>query len=167
MDRSTFLITVFCMIDDWLRGKRVRQRGPAPVLFDSDAAQWAPATIEVAGGFLGIVTDEAIDTFFRTCYADDFPRLRTVHRTTFARQAANLWGIKQHLWQHLLTPIADAPACSMIDRCPIPVCQFARARRCRRLREYAADGKDELVRQTDYGLRLGRPLGGMRVCWRG
>jgi hypothetical protein len=157
MDRSTFLITVFCMIDDWLHGKRVRQRGPAPVLFDSEVL-----TIEVVGGFLGLVTDEAIYTFFRTYYADDFPRLRTVDRTTFARQAANLWGIKQHLWQHLLTQIAYDPAFSIIDSCPIPVCQFARARRCRRLREYAAYGKDELVRQTFYGLRLH-----VRVCWPG
>lgn len=80
----------------------------------------------------------------------------------FARQAANLWGVKQRLWRHLLTQVTDDPALSIVDRCPIPVCPFARARRCRRLREYAADGKDERVRQTSYGLRL--PL---RVCWPG
>jgi hypothetical protein len=157
MDRITLLITVFCLVDDWLRGQRVRQRGPAPILFDSEVL-----TIEVIGAFLGLATDEAIYTFFRTYYADDFPRLRAVDRTTFVRQAANLWGVKQHLWQHLLAQITYDPAFSIIDSCPIPVCQFARARRCHRLREYAAYGKDELVRQTYYGLRLH-----VRICWPG
>jgi Transposase DDE domain len=36
----------------------------------------------------------------------------------------------------------------------LPVCQFARAYRCRRFREEAAFGKDTLVRQTFYGLRV-------------
>lgn len=157
MDRNTFLTSVFCLIDDWLMQQRVRQRGPQPILCDSEVL-----TIEVFGAFLGIATDEGIYTFFRTYYADDFPRLRTVDRTTFARQAANLWKVKERLWQHLLTQIAYDPALSIIDSCPLPVCQFARAPRCRRLREYAAYGKDELVRQTYYGLRLH-----LRVCWPG
>ena len=36
----------------------------------------------------------------------------------------------------------------------MPVCQFARAHRCRRFRAEAAYGKDTLVRQTFYGLRV-------------
>lgn len=162
MDRSTLLITVFCLIDDWLKPQRVRQRGPAPILCDSEVL-----TIEVVGAFLGIATDKAIYSFFCRYYPDYFPRLPAVDRTTFIRQAANLWDVKQRLWQALLTRVAHDPALSIVDSCPIPVCQFARARRCRRLREYAAYGKDELVRQTYYGLRLGRPLGSVRVCWPG
>ena len=133
------------------------QRGPAPILYDSEVL-----TIEIVGAFLGIVTDEAIYSFFCQYYSDHFPRLPAVDRTTFTRQAANLWDVKQRLWQHLLTRVAHDPALSIVDSCPIPVCQFARARRCRRLREYAAYGKDELVRQTYYGLRLH-----LRVCWPG
>lgn len=162
MDRTTFLITAFCLIDDWLRGQGVRQRGPAPILFDSEVL-----TIEVVGAFFGPATDEAIYAFFCQYFADYFPRIPAVDHTTFTRQTANLWGVKQGLWQYLLTRIAHNPALSIVDSCPIPVCQFARARRCRRLREYAAYGKDELVRRTYYGLRLGCPLGSMRVCWPG
>lgn len=157
MDRTTFLVTVFCLIDDWLVGQRVRRRGPAPILFDSEVL-----TVEVVGAFLGLATDEAIYAYFRAHYADYFPRLCIVDRTTFTRQAANLWGVKQRLWQHLLAHVAHDPALSIVDSCPIPVCQFARARRCRRLREYAAYGKDELVRQTYFGLRLH-----LRICWPG
>ena len=43
---------------------------------------------------------------------------------------------------------------AIIDSFPLPVCQFARAHRCRRFRAEAAFGKDTLVRQTFYGLRV-------------
>lgn len=58
-------------------------------------------------------------------------------------------------------------ALSIIDSCPIPVCRFARAPRCRRSREYAPDGKDELVRQTYHGPRFRHPWGSMRIRWPG
>jgi hypothetical protein len=49
------------------------------------------------------------------------------------------------------------PPAAMIDRFPLPVCQFARASlasRCRRFRGEAAFGKETLVRQTFYGVRV-------------
>ena len=49
-------------------------------------------TIEVVGEFLGIDTDQGLYTYFRRNYPEWFPALNTVHRTTFCRQAANLWG---------------------------------------------------------------------------
>jgi hypothetical protein len=85
MDLSTFIVSVFCLIDDRLKGRRIRQRGPAPKLCDAEVL-----TIEIVGEFLGIDTDKAIHLFFRRHYAEWFPALREVHRTTFARQAANL-----------------------------------------------------------------------------
>jgi hypothetical protein len=36
MDLTTFIITVFCLIDDFLAGKRLRKRGPLPTLRDSE-----------------------------------------------------------------------------------------------------------------------------------
>lgn len=51
---------------------------------------------------------------------------------------------------------------SLVDSFPIPVCRFARANRCRRLREQAAFGYDEVARQTFLGLRAH-----LRVCWPG
>jgi len=53
--------------------------------------------------------------------------LCAVKRTTVAWQAANRSGGKPRLWQHLLTRVAHDPALSIVDSCPIPVCQFARA----------------------------------------
>ena len=86
MDCTTFLVTVFCLIDDWLKEQpRLRQRGPNPTLVDSEVL-----TIEVMGAFLGINTDKDLYLYFRRHYGDWFPKLGQVHRTTFTRQAANL-----------------------------------------------------------------------------
>jgi hypothetical protein len=92
---STFIVAVFCLVDDRLKTRgSIRQRGPAPKLSDAEVL-----TIEIVGEFLGLDTDKASHLFFRRHYAEWFPALGEVHRTTFARQAANLWKVKEHLWQ--------------------------------------------------------------------
>ena len=157
MDLSTFIVAVFCLIDDRLKGRRIRQRGPAPKLSDAEVL-----TIEIIGEFLGLDTDEAIFRHFREHYGEWFPALGEVHRTTFARQAANLWKVKERLWQELLALAPHDPALALVDSMPLPVCLFARAYRCRRFRGEAAFGKDPLLRQTFYGFRVHA-----RVCWPG
>lgn len=159
MELTTFLTTVFCLIDDWLAGQPhpLRQRGPQPTLADSEVL-----TIECVGGFLGIDTDSGLYHYFRRHWADWFPGLRRIHRTTFTRQAANLWAVKQRLHQHLLAQVGCDPAVSIVDSAAVPVCRFARAYRCRRLREVAGWGYDEVARQAYLGLRAH-----LRVCWPG
>ena len=44
MDLSIFITAVFCLTDDWLKEQRIRRRGPAPKLADSEVL-----TIEVVG----------------------------------------------------------------------------------------------------------------------
>jgi len=100
MVHTTFMINVFCLIDEWLKGKRLRQRGPQPKLADSEEL-----SIEIMGAFLGINTDKGIYTHFRHQYSDWFPMLRQVHRTTFVRQSANLWAVKDQLWLYILQHI--------------------------------------------------------------
>ena len=87
---------------------------------------------------------------------------RRVHRTTFARQAANLWKVKERLWQELLALAPHDPAFALVDSMPLPACLFARAYRCERFRGEAAFGKDTLLKQTFYGFRVH-----LRVCWPG
>lgn len=157
MDLSTFIIAVFCLTDDWLKGKKLRQRGPSPKLSDSEVL-----TIEIVGEFLGIDTDEGLYEYFRRHYGEWFPALKGVHRTTFLRQAVNLWAVKKSLWKHLLSRVSFDPEVSLIDSFPVPVCRFARAYRCRRLAEQSAFGYDEMAKQTFYGLRAH-----LRVCWPG
>ncbi len=157
MDLSTFIVAVFCLVDDRLKGRRIRQRGPDPKLSDAEVL-----TMEIVGEFLGVDTDKGIHLFFRRHYAEWFPALREVHRTTFSRQAANLWKVKEHLWQEFLALTPHEPAFALVDSMPLPACLFARAYRCRRFRGEAAFGKDTLLRQTFYGFRIHA-----RVCWPG
>ena len=158
MDVNTFVVAIFCLVDDWLEeGPRLRRRGPKPKLSDSEVL-----TIEIVGEFLGIDTDSGLHNHFRRHYAEWFPALREVHRTTFTRQAANLWVVKERLWRHLLGQVSFDPEVSLIDSFPVPTCRFARAYRCRRLAEESAFGYDEMNKQTFYGLRAH-----LRVCWPG
>jgi Transposase DDE domain len=158
MDLSTFIITVFCLIDDQLKDLgRLRERGPAPTLCDSEVL-----TIEVVGEFLGLDEDTELFAYFRRHYAHFFPNLRCVHRTTFTRQAANLWKVKELLWRELLICVPHDPTFAMCDSMPLPVCLFARAYRCSRFKGEAAFGKDTLLKQTFYGFRMHA-----RVCWPG
>jgi hypothetical protein len=161
MDLDNFIITVFCWIDEAIPrvigGQRLRQRGPDPTFCDSEVL-----TMEVVGEYLGLEQESRLFAYFRRHYAHFFPALRRLHRTTFVRQAANLWRLKERLWQHLLQQLPHDPAFAILDSFPLPVCQFARAYRCRRFRGEAAFGKDTLVRQTFYGMRVH-----VRLEWRG
>ncbi len=158
MDLSTFIISVLCLIDDRLKDLgRLRARGPAPTLCDSEVL-----TIEVVGEFLGLDEDTELFAYFRRHYAHFFPNLICVHRTTFTRQAANLWKAKEFLWQELLARVPHDPTFAICDSMPLPACLFARAYRCKRFKGEAAFGKDTLLRQTFYGFRVH-----VRVCWPG
>jgi hypothetical protein len=161
MDLDSLIITVFCQLDDalptCLDRQCLRQRGPQPLLRDSEVL-----TIEVVGEFLGFDQDRQMFDYFRRHFAHFFPALSRVHRTTFVRQAANLWQVKARLWQRTVGRLTFNPELSLIDSFPVPVCRFARARWCRRLREQAAFGFDEMAKQTFFGMRAH-----LRVCWPG
>jgi hypothetical protein len=159
MDINTFIIAVFTYTDDWFIAQqlRLRQRGPQPTLTDSEVL-----TIEVVGAFLGMSTDKQVFAYFRRHWGDYFPKLREVHRTTYVRQSANLWYVKALLWRALLEQIAFDGAFSIVDSLPVPVCRFARATYCRRLREVSEYGYDEVARQKFFGLRAH-----VHICWPG
>ena len=132
MDRESLTIVVYCQIDTVLaemaadpEWRRIRQRGPAPVLADAEVLPMA-----VVGEFLGLDQDAAIYRSFRSAHPDWFPALMRLHRTTFAQQAANVWVVTEQLWQRLRDRVAHDPTLSCIDRGPIPVCRFGRAYRC-------------------------------------
>lgn len=158
MDLNTFIIIIYCLIEDWLQTQpKYRQRGPQPTLSDSELL-----TIEVVGSFIGQDTDKGMFLFFQQHYGHWFPALTTIHRTTFVRQSANLWWIKVNLWRQLLKWLTFDPEFFIMDSMPLPVCRFARANRCKRLQEVSAFGHDEVARQTYFGLRVHA-----RIAWPG
>jgi hypothetical protein len=110
------------------KGKRLRQRGPQPKLAES-----LVITIEVVGTSLGLSQDQEVFDSFRRNSAHFFPRLSRVDRTTFVRQAANWWAIKERLWCLIRDGLLlSDPMVAIVVSQPIPVWQFARAYRCRR-----------------------------------
>src|SRR4051812_22159495 len=118
--------------------------------------------MELVGEFLGLDCDSAILAYFRRHHLALFPRIAQVHRTTFTRQASNLWVAKEALWPRVVAEVPADPALAIIDSIPVPVCRLAHAKRCRRLGAEAAYGWDATSRSFFYGLRLHG-----RVSWPG
>lgn len=151
-DLETFLVAVDCVTDDALHdlrhGTRLRHRGPAPRLADSEVL-----TMELAGEFLGYETDRGIYRYFRQHHAALCTALGAEHRTTFLRQAANLWAVKRGRWQALVTQVHRDAQLSILDSVPIPVCRFARAKQCRLFPGVATCGRDPCLPGTFFGLR--------------
>lgn len=174
MTFEDYLLHLFYLVDTQLEAlklekglPRLRSRGPQPVLHDSEVI-----TMELAGEFRGIDTDEGIYRFFLHYHRREFPGLARVDRTTFARQAANLWRVKQLLQGRLfgLLPAADEALGGQVlwvfDSFPLRVCRFRRAPGHKLFRGLgAAYGRDP----TDGG-REGRFYGfrvHLRTCDRG
>jgi hypothetical protein len=88
--------------------------------------------------------------------------LARIHRTTFVRQAANLWVVKERLWGLVRDRVPHDPALAIVDSVPTPVCRFGRASTCSRFRGQAAFGRDPGSRATIYGFRHH-----LRICWPG
>ncbi|HYQ92601.1 MAG TPA: IS982 family transposase [Candidatus Competibacteraceae bacterium] len=141
MRLDEFIITVFCWVTQELEtvtdGVKLRTRGFAPRLSDSEVI-----TMERVGELLGYAGDEAIWKYFRQHWAVWFPGLG--NRTTFLRQAANLWWVKQPLQERLVTDLGARTAdCHIIDGFPITMCNPARASRSRVLKYGYCAAKEE------------------------
>ena len=145
MPIEDFIIAVFCCVEQCLQEiaatHPLRQRGFAPQCSDSEVL-----TMEVVGEFLGIDKEKHIWRYFRHHWYAWFPGLGS--RSTFVRQAANLWVVKQLIHRKIATLLgAYADTVHMIDGFPLPVCHRARAKRCKTFREVSALGycasKDE------------------------
>jgi hypothetical protein len=152
MTPQELLLEVFCLVDDELQALdlgRLRRRGPAPTLADSEVL-----TMELVGEFWKLGTDRDLFRHFRRYHVAEFPALAHVHRTTFARQAANLWRVKQLIQQRLAQRLAGDDPLWLVDSLPIDACQFARATFCRRFAGQADYGSCHLRKRTCYGFRL-------------
>jgi hypothetical protein len=152
MTPQELLLEVFCLVDDQLQALnlgRLRQRGPAPRLADSEVI-----TMEIVGEFSKLGTDRDLFRHFRRHHLAEFPALAHVDRTTFVRQAANLWHVKQLIQQRLAWRLVGDDPLWLVDSLPIDACQFARATFCRRFGGQADYGYCHLRKRTFYGFRL-------------
>jgi hypothetical protein len=149
VDLETCIVAAYVWIDDaraaWVADVGpLRSRGPAPTLADSEVL-----TMEMMGEFLGLDCDSATLAYFRRHHLGLFPRLAGIHRTTFARQASNLWAAKEALWHRAVAEVPCDPGLAIVDSIPVPVCRLAHAKRCRRTRRVPAR------RRPSGGIRVG------------
>ena len=162
MDLDTFIVATYCLIDDLMEESlsertNLRERGPGPTLDDREVL-----TIEIVGECLGIDTDKGIFVYFSRHYAEWFPALGRVHRTTFSRQAANLWALKRRLWRRLLRRVEHAEGLFLVDSFCLRVCSFAKAPRHKSFSGIASSGYDAMTRAVFYGFEAH-----LRVAWPG
>lgn len=144
-----FIIAVFCCVDDLLLaitgGQPLRSKGFAPTLSDSEVI-----TMEIVAEYQGIDTDKGIWQYFQRHWQSWFPHLTS--RSTFTRQAANLWQYKERLQKSLATQLgAFQDDLHLVDGIPIPLCCFSRAPRCRSFQGQANYGYCAAKKQTYYG----------------
>ncbi len=119
-----YIIAVYCLVDEMLKNvkkNKLRQRGSRPKLSDAEVI-----TMEIVGESKGLDCDKHIHSYFRDHWHQMFSGL--VSRTTFLRQAANLWAIKQEIRKAFVEKLLPFGSdLSIVDGFPIPVCGFKRA----------------------------------------
>lgn len=150
-DIEEFIIAVYLCIEERLsplmQDYPPRSRGFAPGLSDAEIL-----TLEIVGEFLGHHTDIGIWRYTKRHWLDWFPHLP--HRSTFVRQASNLWAYKQLLHQQLLVDLKAADSSLYrVDGFPIPVCGFKRAPQCQVFKGIASYGHSATKLGTFYGFR--------------
>jgi hypothetical protein len=146
MDRDTFIITVYCLVEEHYQHltatRPIRHGGFAPQLSDVEVI-----TMVICGEFFKLPHDTDLFAYFRAHYAHFFPVL--TNRTLFVRQAANLWQLQAAIQRRLvrLSCHATDPV-QVIDTIPLPVCTYSRGGR----RDHCFPG------QADYGSGAAKQL---------
>jgi hypothetical protein len=151
MPIEEFIISVYCCVENLFneacKNLKLRQRGFDPKFTDIEVV-----TIEIIGEFLGLETDKQIWEYFKRHWNHWFPNLPC--RTTFVRQAANLWQVKQMIQRKFATNLgALEDTLHIIDGFPIPTCHFARARRGRLFKGEAGYGRCASKNEVYYGFK--------------
>lgn len=153
MDIEEYIITIYCLLDDLYQKCivpiKIRKGGFEPKMSDVEVL-----TMEVVGEYLGIDTDKGIYEYFLTHFKEWFPNLGD--RTSFARQAANLWYVKWLLWQKIVQLSEEDKARYQIaDTAPLPVAVITRANRTKRFRWDASVGYCAAKKLCYYGFKQG------------
>lgn len=125
----------------------MRQRGPKPLLLDSEII-----TMQVVGEFLGMDGDKNIWEYFGRNWRTHFPRIGD--RTTFVKQARNLWYWTWLLQEKIAAQLgAKSDALHITDGFPIPVAHFKRAHFSRVFKGQATYGFCAAKSESYYGFK--------------
>jgi len=127
----------------------IRRGGFAPTLTDEEVI-----TMELCGEYFKHSTDKDLFDYFHSHYRHFFPNLR--ERSSFVRQAANLWQVKAEIWRLLVARSGQQQAAvQVIDTLPLPVCTYTRSIRDRCFKTLADYGHCAAKKLDYYGFKLG------------
>jgi Transposase DDE domain len=149
MCTDDLLLETYCWVDDEIKGLKLRARGPAPTLSDSEVL-----AMEVVGEWLGLDQDCHLFQFFRRYHMAEFPALGQIDRTTFVRQAANLWWVATQLCHRLSQRLLGHCPFWILDSVSVPVCRLERVDRCRRFAGLAHCSREHNHGGFYYGFRV-------------
>ncbi len=118
-----------------------------PALSDAEVL-----TMEIVGEYRSLEYEEGIWAYFRDHWRALFPKLTS--RSSFVRQAANLWQYKARLQQRLAVELgAFEDDVHLVDGLPLRLCCLTYAGRCRSFRGEAAYGYCAAKDEKFYGFR--------------
>ena len=149
MSLEDFIIHVYVLVDDWFKKEAVilRKSGFPPAFSDAEVI-----TLEIVGEYLGYDKDKSNWKYFHQHWLEWFPQLPT--RTTYVRQCANLWVVKQRLHSMLCEEMGvKESSVHRVDGFPIPLCNFRRANRCQLFQGEADYGHCASKNMTYYGFQ--------------
>lgn len=150
MPLDEFIISVYCEICEAyaaVASTPLRQRGFAPALSDEEVL-----TMEFVGAYLAMSQVKQIWCYFHRHWRAWFPGLGA--RSTFVRQSANLWAIKQCMHRHWVGQLgATKRTVHLVDGFPVPVCHFRKAHFSQVYRGEATFGYCASKAQTYYGFK--------------
>ncbi len=151
MTTEDFIIETYCLTDDEYKilikkhGK-LRSRGFNPKLSDSEVI-----TMEIIGEYLGYHTDKSIWKYFKNNMKNLFPNISS--RSSFVKQSANLWYIKQLLHKSIVCHHTEINDLHVVDGFPIPICHYCRSSRCKSFRGEADYGYCSAKDEKYYGFK--------------
>jgi len=151
MTTEDFITETYCLIDDEYKilienyGK-LRSRGFTPKLSDSEVI-----TMEIIGEYIGHHNDKAIWKYFKNNMKDLFPIICS--RSSFVKQSANLWHIKQLLQNRIIFCHIDMNDLHVVDGFPIPICHYCRSSRCKSFKGEADYGYCSAKDEKYYGFK--------------
>jgi hypothetical protein len=120
MDRDTFIITVYCLVEEHYQHLTaacpIRHGGFVPQLSDVEALPMV-----ICGEFFKLARATDLFAYCQAHYRAFFPTL--TDRTLFVRQAANLWQLQAAIQRRLGQGSRQAiDPVQVIDTLPLPVC---------------------------------------------
>lgn len=149
MEPELYLIWLYLKVEDLFRDaiadSRLRQRGFEPSLSDVEVI-----TIELFAEYQGYGNDKAIWRYIRQHWFSHFPQLCSYKN--FTKHSANLMFVKEKIFRELSRP-KESDLFHIVDGVPLPVCKFARAKRCKLFNDQADFGHCAAKQETFFGFK--------------